>query len=1159
MLSFNRLISSCAMGALAVAMVAPIAVMAQETTADIRGSISGNNAAIANANIVITHIASGTRATAKTDASGVFVVSGLRAGGPYSVDVDAAGFQGATVSDVYLSVSEPFNMALSLKAVTGETIVVQGTRTGIVRADGTVTALRKDTIDSLVVVNRDIRELARLSPLATANTFGDGGISIAGSNPRTNRVTIDGVAAQDDFGLNTGGLPTRRGPVSVDAISQFNISATPFDVRNGGFLGGAIDLVLASGDNKLHGTLFGKFQDEKLTGSWIDGTRVKTVVDQTNYGATLRGPILKDKLFYALSYETFETSDGNSRGPADKGFVSTIVGPTGANLVQADIDAITNIYYNTYKGDRALGEIAASKPVTDEKYSLRLDYNITDKQRAAFTYRKATSEVFNFTNLGATTASLDSQWYMTGEDDETYTLQLNSAWTDKLSTEVRLSYRDYERLQEPPGGQNFSDVSVCTTATSLDAASNPTITCASSTGSGRAVVRFGPDQFRHANYLATTNTQGQFEARYRLGGHELKGGFQTQMRDVYNLFVSSSDGVYYFDSVADFQAGKANRLQFTNAPSGNPDDAAAQFEYSINSLYAQDNWRIHDTFRLNLGLRYDFYKLDQKPVENVNFLARNGFANTTTYDGLDILMPRVSFNWTPYKDLKISGGIGLFSGGLPDVFMSNSFSNTGIATVGVDIQRLANGTFTETGSAPGFTQAIGSKALDNLVSSGFGKSVPAEVLALLGGVTPSPTSEVNALDPDFKVPADWKANIAINKEVWGGVRAGLDLVMTRVQTGYAFKDLRATPLIVNGTQALTPDGRKRYDALSTAQRAVTGYTVTSTSAAIAKGAVSATSSAISNRDILLYNPDGDLGQGFIGAISLSKKFDFGVNLWAAYTYQNIEEGSSSGRFSSTASSLYGGQFSNLDPNSPAYGRAQEEIRNSFKYSVDWKGSPFGELETRLSLFGDKRSGRPINFIMNGGSGRNTVFGVNKAGQLAYIPNFSGLASGTLTTTSTGVSVLSSGAIAIAGDSKVVFNNISDLNNLRNLVEYFGLPQGAISERSGIRNEDMHLVNVKLSQEIPSFIQGHKAKVEFELANALNLLNDEWGRVNEYGDTQTLYSVSCADNTGSSSTALAAVSCTKYRISNSSTFFTNAPTRNLGRSLWQITVGLRYEF
>lgn len=255
------------------------------------------------------------------------------------------------------------------------------------------------------------------------------------------------MQAQDDFGLNTGGLPTRRGPVSIDSVEQFSVQAVPFDVENGDFLGGAINVVLRQGTNDWAGSIFGNFLNEDLVGTKIRGTTIKTLVEQDNYGGTLRGPIIEDRLFVALSYENYESVDVTSVGPAGGGFATTIIGPTGSPMTTENIAAVTNVFANTYRSTFAFGSIPQTKPITDEKYTARLDWNITDAQRAALTYRKSESGLIQRTNLNTGTAGLDSQWYLTGEDDETMALQLNSNWTSSLSTELRVSQRDYTRLQ----------------------------------------------------------------------------------------------------------------------------------------------------------------------------------------------------------------------------------------------------------------------------------------------------------------------------------------------------------------------------------------------------------------------------------------------------------------------------------------------------------------------------------------------------------------------------------------------------------------------------------------------------------------------------------------------------------------------------------------
>jgi hypothetical protein len=1150
---FNRLAGSASLAVLAAALVAPVAVVAQETTAVVRGEIAGAGAPLAGATVVVTHLPSGTRATARTNAQGQFIASGLRVGGPYKIDVAAANFQTTSVSDVFVLAGEPYSLSLDLEAAQREvqTVVVTGQRVGVAAADGaSATSLRRDQIVAVTAINRDIRELARRSALASQNTRGDGGISIAGSNPRTNRITIDGTASQDDFGLNTGGLPTRRGPISIDAVQQFSISATPYDVRNGGFTGGAIDVVLRAGDNDLGGSLFGNFVFDQLTGTRIKNTVVASNVDQTNWGATLRGPILQDRLFFALSYETFEASDTTQFGPVGQGFANTFNGPSGGPMTATEIAAVTNVWNTVYNSTFDEGGVALTKPVTDKKYTARIDWNITDDHRAQFTYRNSESGLAQRTNLSATSVGLDSQWYLTGEKDETYSAQVNSNWTDALSTELRVSYRDYTRLQEPPSGQAFADIRVCSTPTSLDTtgADRATNCRLANNSTTAAVVRWGPDQFRHANFLNTKNTQAQFEARYLLGDHTIKAGVQYQVRDIFNLFVPQSDGVYYFDSIADFAAGRANELVYQNHPSGDANRAAAAFEYAILSGYVQDTWRINDVLRVTGGLRFDSYSSDDKPFLNQAFTTRHGFSNQMTYDGLSILMPRASFKWDAAEDLEISGGFGLFSGGSPDVLISNSFSNTGVATVSTTIRRdPVTGLFVEAGNNPAFTQAIGAAALNNLVSSSFGTAVPQSVIGLLGGLTPPPAAETGTIAPNFEIPSEWKFNLSAKWDdaIWG-ISFDVDAVVSKVRDGLALRDIRTSPLVVNGQRALTPDGRLRYDNLTAAQRTSIPGTVVNSTAALGGNL----------RDVQLYNPGGDdKGTTFTVAAQATKEWWDGFVTSVSYTWQNVDELSSATRFGSTIGTLYSGQFSDLDPNGIAFGRGQEEITHAAKYSVDWKTTPFGDLETRVSLFGDWRTGRPVSFTMNGGSNRNVTFGVNKGGQLAYIPNLAGAGAPTVTTVGTTVT-----AVTIASDAKVSFDSVATLNRLVDFVNRFGLAQGGISPRGAYDSPDLHLVDMKLSQELPGLRRGDRSFVTFEIGNVLNLLNEDWGVVEDYAEDIRVFDVACADATGVASNA-GAVTCNRYRISavNDPSLTRLTPTRNTDRSRWQIQVGLRYEF
>ena len=373
-----------------------------------------------------------------------------------------------------------------------------------------------------------------------------------------------------------------------------------------------------------------------------------------------------------------------------------------------------------------MGTITRTKPVIDEKYSAKIDWNITDRQRLSLTARYALSELTQRTNLGRTSAGLDSSWYLTGEEDYSFVGELNSDWTDNLHTQIRLTYRDYERRQLPPSGQDFADIAVCTAPTSINSGGDNLVSCGAT-----SVVRFGPDEFRHANELATETFQIQAKGEYSFGDNLLKFGYQMKKQDVTNLFVPTEDGKYYFDSIADFANGTAGSLAYAAAIGGKPIlSAAAIFSYSAHSVYLQDALAVTPDLNITAGFRYDWFVSDSKPVANANFAARNNFSNQSTYDGRAILMPRVSFDWTPTETLKVTGGGGLFSGVGPDVLMGNSYGNgNGISTSSVSIQRTATGFIDQSGT-PGFTPAIGAAALNiNKADPRFGYDIPTSVMA----------------------------------------------------------------------------------------------------------------------------------------------------------------------------------------------------------------------------------------------------------------------------------------------------------------------------------------------------------------------------------------------------------------------------------------------
>ncbi|MGE3303414.1 MAG: carboxypeptidase regulatory-like domain-containing protein, partial [Hyphomonadaceae bacterium] len=322
------------MAAIGLAMTPP--AIAQQTTSSVRGTIfSATGAPIEGATITVTHVPSGTRAVERTLPGGVFDVRGLRVGGPYTISVSAPSYTDEQLNGVMLTVGVPtrYDIALTPEA---EAITVSAKVRTRLADPGSSTTIGRDEINTVTTMRRDIRDITRRDPLVTLDnvtrgTGPAGGIYIAGSTPRLNRITIDGVRSADDFGLNTGGLSTTRGPISMEAIEQLSVQAVPFDVAEGDFTGGAVNLVLRGGGNAFSGSAFVNYQNDGLFGEHVNGVRSSVPGQLQNYGGFLSGPIIKDKLFFAASYEYYRSLDPNAfQGPADLGLANLINGIGGS-------------------------------------------------------------------------------------------------------------------------------------------------------------------------------------------------------------------------------------------------------------------------------------------------------------------------------------------------------------------------------------------------------------------------------------------------------------------------------------------------------------------------------------------------------------------------------------------------------------------------------------------------------------------------------------------------------------------------------------------------------------------------------------------------------------------------------------------------------------
>jgi len=492
---------------------------------------------------------------------------------------------------------------------------------------------------------------------------------------------------------------------------------------------------------------------------------------------------------------------------------------------------------------------------------------------------------------------------------------------------------------------------------------------------------------------------------------------------------------------------------------------------------------------------------------NVNFFNRNGFYNTQTYKGLDNFQPRLSINWQPVDRLRIRAGASVFGGGSPDIYLSNSYSNTGASTNQITLTRGAGAA-----NCPATNPAVCAAALDNVT----GNSIPAAVTSFLTNATGSRTAPVSALDPNFKPPSVTKFNASADYSIFG-FNVGADYLFTMTNQGVAFTDLRSR------VAGVLPDGRPRYTFATT------------------PGA--GTQAADNNGDYLIYN-DGR-GRSHIGVVRFSKDFDFGLSLAGSYALQDVKDVSPA--TSSTPGSLYA-TAAKADPNFPVYGKGNDETTWRYTYSVGFDRAFFGEYRTRIQLFGETRAGRRYSFTMqdNTQNARLPVFGTigNNNAFLLYVPTGD-------------------------NDPRVSYDLDSTRTSLNTLIENTNLKKyrGGIAAKNIARNRAFTRIDLHLEQEFPTFIGNSKVTLFGDIENVPNLLNSKWGGLRQYGFpyTSDVVRVQCLQApvaTGTTPAAAqistsAATPCAQYRYST----FRDVPETavQFNNSLYLVRLGARFTF
>ena len=1118
----HALLASVAM--LPIALGAPD-VVAQQTTSGVRGNVSSAaGVPVAGARITITDSRTGRTTSVTTGSGGRFAVSGLEVGGPYIVVIDTDQYVDQRIPDLFLSISDTASLNITLQAAIAgavEEIVVTGARTVTTQlAIGPSSSFGLETLENLPSISRDIRDTIRLDARVNIDPDNDDNISCLGGNNRFNSFTIDGVRTNDLFGLNASGFPSRNTmPIPFDAVRETAVEFSPFDVEYGAFTGCAINVVTKSGTNEIHGSGFVVYNDENLTGKTIGGNKVIADTDvftNKNWGVELGGPIIKDKLFLYAAYEETKDTRAQDAGPVGADFAS------GEFITLADATRIQNILETSYGLD-TFG-IIRILPEESRRILVRADWFISDQHRLAVTYTRLRELFLEEDDFGFDGFAFGSNFENSGSEVETYSARLFSDWTENFSTEFRISRLDNFDIQNPLGGGEAQDA---VPVPRIIVRGNQVFD--SGTGGFGDIAISGPGFFRSSNALITQIDQIKAKAQYIAGTHTFTAGYELDQLDVFNLFVPNSVGTLNFNSIDDLEAGLASGFLFASTSfTQDINDAAASFSRAIHTLYVQDEWQATSDLTLTFGLRWDFFKSSDAPPSNPRFVERYGFDNTKSFEGLDLFLPRFGFSydapWNFHGTTTFRGGAGLFTGGDPTVWFSNAFTNFGSA--------VGSGTiFTPECSfgGGGTRQVLDANGNFTGAPQCLFDAAQAEAQANLG--------PVDAVDPNFKLPSIVRGSIGFthftdfDSSFLSDWSISMDIIHTRRRNAPDFIDLTLTPV------GIAADGRPifdRIDPLLPGCNAV--FLGPRKGFSIPAGELAACADPDNDQDTLLTNVAGDKNGGSVTfSAQFNKQFVYDVfNKPATFDFTVGYAFTKSKDVNPTTSSTAGSNVEEVAlsiVNNPPLANSQFTNRHNLTMAAIFRNDFYKDFTTTLGIFFQAREGRPFSFVFDDDTTED-FFGDSddEARQLLYVP--------------TG-----------PNDPLADFSNIDadDLNAFFDFLQSSGLNKfaGEIAPRNVFRDPWFKNMDVRISQEIPTFWSGHRIELFVDIENFLNLLNDSGNvlkrfRRGDVGEGVPLAALDPAASLASGLFVFDSVNVAGFRRS------TNA-------SVWAIQFGFRYKF
>ena len=1002
----------------------------QVTTSSMTGTVkSSKGEPLVGATVVLRHEPTGSVFTTITRTGGVFDLNNLPPGGPYNVTITYVGYAAYKKGEINIPLGEKFDLQPEMSDKEMSSVIVTAGRRGITEKTGASTNISNRLVQNMPNVARSLTNLTRVTPQSNGNSF-------AGMNNRFNNITIDGSLFNNNFGRSGDGLVPggATSAISVDAIDQVQVNIAPYDVRQTGFVGGGINAVTRRGTNNWYGTVYGYYRNQDFNGKKVKGTDVANADRSTKiYGASIGGPIIKDKLFFFANFESEKRTQPGQTYVAKTD--ANDKNPNSTSVIASDLDAVRSYVKSTFNYDP--GDYQGYNFKTDnKKFMARVDWNITNKHRLTLRYTTSETNDDDMVNAASVTGvtanrinnsrrggSTGGMAY-TGTNFKNNTkvwsgvMELNSTFNSSWSNQLIASYTSNNLERIPNVNEPFVDIM-----------RDP----------NNVYISLGTDLFSYKNSIEDKAFNVANNVTYNLGKHTFTGGVSFDAMKFANSFTSAGGPAYYrYNSMNDFLTDKAPAVFAVAYDPSNPlGIKVPEAKFSQLGFYVQDLYTITNKLKITYGLRMDLpmypYTPPRNPaLEQVVFKDENGndeqFDVSKWPDQKPLWSPRLGFTYDVKgnKSWIVRGGTGIFTGRIPFIWLVNQVGDDGV------VRALYQASATDLANIHYNTDR----------TTYIPKNPPPVGTSIPSG------SSFSAAAKDFKMPQVWRSNLAVDKRFANSFTATFEAIYTKMLNNVYFRNANLGPQ--SGTFNNGVDQRPVFN-----------------------NAAAARPNALVNQMIVMDNTN----QGYSLALTAQLQKSF-ANHWeggVSYTYTLAKEVA----IGSSDQSASGFNTNNItfNPNKPDIGFSNYSIPHRIvvngSYRLEYADN---QLATTFSIFYYAQPQERYSYRYGG-----DINGDGQSNDVLYIPKDPS------EITFVEGATLNGKTYTAQQQSDAFF---AFINNDKYLKDH----KGEYMTKYGATLPWNHSLDLRILQDLiyRKSTAKHTLQVSLDVINLLNLLNSDWG-------------------------------------------------------------------